>query len=753
MVSALVVGGGGYGLYSVLSGGEPETPAAPRVSQLADPEFAVDTNASDGLNQSLSDVATVGNTVVAAGTETGGTTTRPRFLFSADNGRTWQPAKVTVESGNGASIRGNVDAVVGAQGAWLALGGLGDDRFIWTSSDGRVWSQLRDRITAFRAGDRISQITRATQGYIAVGYRGDGPKSSPIVWLSRDGRSWQRLDGENLKLTAKAGSANRLRYVAASGARLLISGDVIKAKSTVAGIWRSTDGGRTWTALTSPSPNNVFGPIHLGANSSGFVAMREGKQGTARLGVVFSSSTGDTWRPVGNITTSAGAGVTFRHMTVGDQAFAVLSTGPGSRAAVYQSTDGANWRQAVNLPDNRTRTLAKIATTGDTAVLVGALDQNVEQNGYLAVTTGPESLTEIDVNRIPGAAARERSVRDVLAAGGRTIAVGSGNGKAAAWASPDGVTWNRADTGTLGGAGRQGFIKVTHGPRGWFAIGAERGKPFAAGSTDGRSWQRVDGRAFSAGKDETIRLSSTTYGPKGYIVIGTITNTKTGAASAVAWHSVDLQNWRSSGAEEFGSKDRLSREILGIAAGPSGYIAVGEVSDPAKPAPTRSRPAIWTSIDGLNWTDKKIGLPDEAAAGRLSYVAIKGNTVVAAGEATFTGTRAFVVTSSDLGATWRATRLPAPVPGQPTYLSGITSTTKGIVIVGTLGGTSAGDVLVWNSPNGGTWHPSAPKGVGLSGNGYQRINGLTQLGDRLLGVGTTTDGGTEHITLWRPPVG
>lgn len=750
VLGILIVAGGGYGAFRLVSGNEPNGSDELRISQLADTEFAANTSAPDGLDQAISDVAAVGSNVVAAGSEAGGPGPRPRFLFSADQGRTWRSAPITTQEKQDLPVGGRVDAIAGTEGAWLALGALGADGRVWTSSDGRAWTQLSGQVTAFKEGDHIAQLTRTARGYAAVGYRGEGAGSSPVLWLSGDGRSWRRVEGKNLKLTAAAGSANRLHYVAAAGERLIIAGEVIKSTSSVAASWRSTDGGRTWTALDSPSADGAFGPIHLGASGVGFIALREGKDGDSRVGLIFRSATGDDWQPHGRITTSAGAGISFQRMTVDDRGIAVLTTGPGTRAAIYQSTDGATWQRVADLADNHGRIPLRIAATGTTVVLGGTVAQGADQNAYLAVTNGSGGLTEVDLRAVPGAANFERSVRDILTAAGRTVAVGSSNGRAAVWTSTDGVAWNRADTQALGGSGRQNLVKVAYGARGWLAIGEELGKPFAATSADGQSWRRIDDSVFAPGRNETVELSSAAHGAKGYVVAGTITNAK-GAAAAMSWHSADLQNWQRSKPEEFGATARAWRKVNGIAASSSGYVAVGEAIDPAKPQARQSSPAVWTSTDGLNWTEKPAGLPAEATAGHLTSVTVKGAMVVAAGEAYFTGTRTFAAVSTDLGTTWRATRLPTPVAGQPSYFTGIAPTTNGVVVVGTLGGTNSGDVLVWNSADGQTWRNSRPTGVGLSGDGYQRINGLTQLGDRLLGVGITTESGAEHTTLWRPP--
>ncbi|MBC6458775.1 hypothetical protein [Actinomadura sp. HBU206391] len=745
VVGALVVaGGGGYGIYSVLGKGGSDPDKTP-VSQVADDLFAVDTTGPDGRDQAIANIAAAGNTVVAAGSEVGGAAPRPAFLFSTDQGRTWKVAPVKSEDGSAAT--GRPDVITGAPGAWLALGASGNDRAVWTSKDGRSWTQLSGRVNAFRADDEIEGITRTPQAFVAVGHRASDRNAAPIVWRSADGRAWERLDGGRLKLPAKAGKPAGLRYVAAAGGALLVTGDVVKAKSTVAAVWRSTDDARTWTAMDSPSGNGAFGSVHLAATSGGFLALREGKDGQDRFGVVFRSADGENWQAGGTIRSADGAPINPQRIVGGDQGFAVLSAGPGDQRTLYQSTDGANWRPSATLTDDPVRTAAGLAVTSG-GVVIGGTRRGPDQDFYLAMAGGPGSPAQIDVAKVPGAVNRERSVRDVATASGRTVAVGSANGRAAAWTSGDGVTWSRADTSSLGGSEEQGFTKVAHGPQGWLAIGSKVGRPFAATSPDGRSWQAVDERTFAGTANRPPTLSAVANGAKGYVIVGT-DGGDSPTSFAVAWHSADLRTWRRG--QIPASKSGAPRTILDVAAGSAGYAAVGETTDADRPPAQRARPGIWTSPDGLRWTEKQAALPNRASAGRLSQVTISGNTVVAAGEALFSGTRAFVMVSDDLGTTWRAAQLPMPVQGTPSYVTARTVSPKAFVILGTVGGALTGDVIMWSSPDGRSWRMSSPKGVGLAGAGLQRVHGITPQGAGYLGVGITTENGPEKTTLWRPP--
>ena len=53
---------------------------------------------------------------------------------------------------------------------------------------------------------------------------GDQAKSTPVIFLSANGTSWQRLDAARLHLAAGNGRALDIRFAAASGKPILIAG-------------------------------------------------------------------------------------------------------------------------------------------------------------------------------------------------------------------------------------------------------------------------------------------------------------------------------------------------------------------------------------------------------------------------------------------------------------------------------------------------------------------------------------------------
>jgi hypothetical protein len=355
------------------------------------------------------------------------------------------------------------------------------------------------------------------------------------------------------------------------------------------------------------------------------------------------------------------------------------------------------------------------------------------------------------MGKIPDAVNADRAVDDIATAGGRMVAVGASNGNVAVWTSADGSTWRRGDAGTAGGAtARSRFTKVAHGSAGWLAIGSSDDKPLVASSTNGDSWRRVDDKVFVPSPGLTLSLDAVTAGPRGYVIAGT--ETGGGRSSAAIFTSADLQTWRRADRADLDFTRGSSRRPLGLTVTSSGYVAAGTVTDPRLKQDDQSVPAVWASSDGVRWTMRRPSLPEGATSGYLGRVAAKGNSVTALGVGDFPGGRKiFAVTSNDAGTTWRANAVPMPPAesGSATDVTSLITTANGFLAVGTSGRPRGSDVVLWTSRDGGSWQRSSPHGVGLSGPGIQRINGVTHNGTSLMGVGTTADYRAEHVTLWR----
>ncbi|NIA25677.1 MAG: hypothetical protein GWP04_08925 [Gammaproteobacteria bacterium] len=229
-------------------------------------------------------------------------------------------------------------------------------------------------------------------------------------------------------------------------------------------------------------------------------------------------------------------------------------------AAVWTSSDGVAWSRVV----------------GDDAALGG---EGFEQ--MLSVTAGGPGLVAV----------------------GSVMSSLDGSRDAAAWASPDGVTWTRVrgNDAALGGEGFQQMFDVTAGGPGLVAVGMDS----AGGDMDAAVWTSSDGLTWSrmseedaalGGADEQVMASVSAGGP-GLVAVGM--DSAGGGADAAVWTSPDGVTWTRVPGDEavFGGVGR--QEMASVSAGGPGLVAVG--SDASGPGGDVDA-AVWTSPDGVTWT-------------------------------------------------------------------------------------------------------------------------------------------------------
>ncbi|POM24720.1 hypothetical protein BTM25_33540 [Actinomadura rubteroloni] len=700
---AVVVLAAGGAAYAVARGG-PEAPPVP-AARPADALFTADAALPDGLVQDLRAVAVAGQVIVVAGAETapGAQAARAEFLVSRDAGRTWTLADVRTPDG-AESPRGPAPALLaGAPGAWAALGA--DGTTLWTSPDARTWT-----LRGSGPGGRVSALARTAQGFAAVGT--DGARA--VVWTSPDGRTWQH---------AAAPPATALDAVAASGTTLVAHGTAVATvrkrgkkrpvRTTADGLWRSTDAGRSWTPVTVPQADGSTGPVRgLTAGPGGFYAVRDARRATGSKkhrrtvadGVVFAAPDGARWAPAGRLGVDGLERVERFGGAAGGLAAVVRAKGV---LTALRSTDGRTWS-----PSAVPGTAPAVAGLGVTAGGVPVLAGRAADDPYLAVGA------PVDLRAVPGAIGVRRDVAALAAAPGRVVAVGGTNGAAALWTSADGVRWTRAWTGAARpDAAATELTAVVHGPAGWLVAGRDDARP-----TDSVLLTSGDAAAWRTKTATDARVAAVAYGPAGYVAVGT------GYGTAAAWRTADLVSWKGGVAPKGTAKGTW---LAGVAATASGYVAVG-----GRRTAGRDAPLLWTSPDGLTWTEgTPPPLPPGLVTGSFAQVVAAGDRLVAVGRgATAAGPAGFVATSADGGAHWTAEIRPEP---------GATAavTPHGFA----LAGTSGGRLTVLVSRDGTAWRRVAAKGEGT-------VTALTVVGRDLVAVGSAAGHRGDVPFLWRAPL-
>jgi hypothetical protein len=701
--------------------------------------------AGRGVSAPLGQVATFGGTVVAVGSQSGTRISRARFFVSSDAGHTWRLGAV---QGNPPPDHAAA-LVAGGPHGWVAVG----PDSVWTSPNGQDW--LLKAALPQLAGDKITALTSTASGFLAAGQNipaGNLAKASPVVWVSSDGVTWQRLGVTQLGLVAGAGRVLGITNVATNGGVIVMSGTVAGA-TTSSGAWRSTDGGTSWTAVTIPADGASATIVGLAPLKGGFVAVRPAQNNGFARAAVYISPDGAAWHRSAILATADNMPLTVGQVSGGATGAVVTAQADGFVIA-FLSADGVTWTGTDPVATSAAEQVSgAVLTSGGQAMIAGTSTQRQPVLTLIGAQGGPD---QINVRAIPGTIVPQVAVNAVAASAANQVAVGSADGFPAIWTSADGgSTWARASGATaavLNRAGDEQLTGVTHGAAGWLAVGgatATGQQPVVVGSADGRTWEAADGEAAFA--QPGLVTSSVAAGSAGYVIVGR--QSSGGHTIAAAWSAPGLTGWQRAGDAQAGALDGPgNRQLDAVTAAMKGFVAVGIAG---------THPAAWLSARGQAWSLVTLPLPASATKAELQYVAANGDKVAAAGtETTAAGQQVpFAAVSADGGATWAETILPSPPNAAAASAKSITALAAaggGFTATGTIGTGGNADVVVWMLPSGAapttTWTAAAPPGTGLAGPGIQAITALTDAGSTLTGIGFIATPASEEPTIWQSPV-
>jgi hypothetical protein len=225
----------------------------------------------------ISAIAPGGPGVVAVGS--------PMGAWYSSDGSTWARASVPpvppeVSTGdNGYTPAIDLDDVAGYRGRLVAMGsaGLRNDPngnhpvvVVWTSRDGRSWTDVPTPAGVFPPGSRIFHLAAGPDGFVAIGDITTGEVSTQAIWSSPDGRDWQlqRLASDGVVLSSVAagdggfvavGATMACYDVAALRRRDCASREAVVMTSVDGETWVRVPSGPQFRVAQPENPRNATG--------------------------------------------------------------------------------------------------------------------------------------------------------------------------------------------------------------------------------------------------------------------------------------------------------------------------------------------------------------------------------------------------------------------------------------------------------------------------------------------------------------
>ncbi|GAA1807162.1 hypothetical protein [Actinomadura chokoriensis] len=264
---------------------------------------------------------------------------RPLVVTSAD-GTTWQAADSGAAFAAGKTGQPVTYAVTAGSQGYAVIGTQGYSVATWFSPDLKTWTRGTGADPKMMVGGQTNprwmlDVASGPFGFAAVGGSRGAQGNRPSVWLSPDGKTWTL---QELQLPASGVTEAHLTHVAARENTIVAAGIAATAKGIDWIGYVSTDGGRTWRPIPSPSGGTLVTVTAMAATPKGFAATGTSGRAGATDVVSWTSSDGVSWKA----STPGGTGLAG----VGDQQITGLAAFGGTLLGVGRSAD-ANGDQPV----------------------------------------------------------------------------------------------------------------------------------------------------------------------------------------------------------------------------------------------------------------------------------------------------------------------------------------------------------------------------------------------------------------------
>ena len=343
-------------------------------------------------------------------------------------------------------------------------GPIGSATFEWASVQAASFAGEGDQ-----AITSVISPANSEGALVAGGFDQGGGDTNAAIWRSQDGRTWNRVQSD-----AFTGPGEQsISSVGGSVGSLVAVGVDASGGDPDAGVWRSSDGGATWTRI---SDGDLGGP-----GEQAISRLRGSKVGLLAVG--FDSGSG---------TSDGGLWISFDGGTEWGQIEDTSFGGPGDQVI----------RRVVDFPSPALGPTGLVAVGSDT----------VTGDSDAAIWTSNDGGTEWQRVGDPAVLGGpgEQELRDVVAFGDGLIAVGGDDSRgagtdAAIWFTHDGLNWARRDAGSLGGDGDQVLDRIIGLPGDTpGAALVVAGSDNASGTNDAAVWISEDGVTWTRERHEVF---------------------------------------------------------------------------------------------------------------------------------------------------------------------------------------------------------------------------------------------------------